>query len=219
MIRRLFSCLPLLAALAGGGCLHPSFSSHARLGPFFTPTNYVGVAKLPESLHRVVLLPICGNEFVPPEAAEALDPVFLTALENQMRFEVVTLSRDECQKSFGVPAISSTDALPPDFLQEVGRKYDAEAVMWVDLTAYQGFRPLTLGVRAKLAMVSNRKLIWAFDQIFSASNPAVANSVRRFYLKGEPSGMPVDLTPAALQSPSHFAAYCASTAFRTLPAP
>jgi hypothetical protein len=136
-----------------------------------------------------------------------------------MRFEVVTLSREECLKSFGVPAIESTDPLPHDFLKDLGRKYDVEGVMWVDLTAYRGFRPLTLGIRAKLALVSSRRLIWAFDQVFSADNPAVANSARRFFITNEMGEVPIDLTPAALQSPSRFAAYCATTAFRTLPIP
>ncbi len=218
MIGRSLPAWLSLAALAAGGCVHPPIDSPARRGPFFTPTNPVGVARLPASSHRVVLLPASGGEFAPPEATEALDSVFATALEQQMRFEVVTMPREEMQKSFGVPDIASSAALPSGFLEQIGRKYDAEAVMWVDITAYQGFPPITLGLRAKLALVSGHRLIWAFDQVVSATNPAVANSARRFYLGSDLDGIPVDLTPAALQSPSRFAAYAADAAFRTLPA-
>ena len=134
-----------------------------------------------------------------------------------MRFEVVTLSREECQKSFGVPDISSAAALPHDFLRALGRKFAVDAVLFVDVTAYRGYRPLLLGVRAKLASVEDHRLVWTFDEVFSASDPAVANSVRRFFYRNELDRMPFDLTPGALQSPVHFAAYAAEATFETLP--
>jgi hypothetical protein len=208
----------LALALAIGGCQSkPAMTDPARRGPFFTPHNYLGDQRMPDSLQRVVILPVHGGEFAPPETVEALDPVFATALERQMRFEVVTITREEFQKSFGVPDLSSTDALPHDFLQVLGQKYAADAVLFIDLTAFHGYRPLTLGVRAKLVAIDSRRLVWAFDEIFSASDPAVANSARHFYAHNELGSVPYDLTPGALQSPDRFSAYAADTAFRTLP--
>jgi hypothetical protein len=209
--------LAFAAALLAAGCAHPPVTDPARRGPYFTPRNYVGDARLPATVHRVVLLPVHAGEFAPPEEAEAMDTVFATALERQMRFEVVTLSRDECQASYGSPDISSAAALPHDFLQDLGRKYGAEAVMFVDLTAYQPYRPILLGIRAKLSLVSDRHLIWSFDEVFSASNPEVDNGVRRFYLDNGGGPMPLDMTTAALQSPTRFGAYAADVAFRTIP--
>ncbi|HVW19631.1 MAG TPA: hypothetical protein VHC86_00305 [Opitutaceae bacterium] len=207
-----------LGALLAGGCLHPPITDASRQGPFFAPKNFVGDPKLPGTMRRVVLLPVHGGDFAPPEAVEALDPVFATALEKQMRFEVVTLGRDECQASFGRPDIASTAALPHDFLQDLARKFGAQGVLFVDLTAYQPFRPLTLGIRAKLASVPDRRLVWSFDEVFSASDPAVENSVRHFYLNAGTGPMPLDMTSSALQSPTRFGAYVAETTFRTLPA-
>ncbi|HEX3730952.1 MAG TPA: hypothetical protein VHV47_14165, partial [Opitutaceae bacterium] len=166
---------------------------------------------------RVVLLPVHGGDFAPPEAVEALDSVFATALEKQMRFEVVTLGREECQASYGRPDIGSTAALPPDFLRDLARKFGADGVLFVDLTAYQPYRPLILGIRAKLASVSSQRLVWSFDEIFSASDPAIDNAVRHFYLNAGGGPMPLDMTSSALQSPTRFGAYAAETAFRTLP--
>lgn len=208
--------LLLIAALLAG-CMHPAITSRARMGPFFTPKNFTGDPRLPDSLQRVLLLPVHGGQAAPPEAAEALDHVFATELQRQMRFEVVTLSRDECQKCFGVPDIGSVDPLPRGVLDDLGKRYGAQAVLWVDITAFQGYRPLVLGIRAKLALVSNHRLVWAFDEVYSASDPGVANGARRYYLANELTEMPVDVTPAALQSPSLFAAYAADTTFRTLP--
>jgi hypothetical protein len=210
-------CLGLAAVLLAAGCQHPPVTDPARRGPYFTPRNFVGDRELPPGIHRVVLLPVHAGQVAPPEQAEALDTVFVSALERQMRFEVVTLSREECQASYGTPDISSAAALPHNFLEDLGRKYAAEAVMFVDLTTYQPYRPIALGIRAKLSLVSDHHLIWSFDEIFSASNPDIDNAVRRFYLDSGGGPMPLDMTSAALQSPTRFGAYAADAAFRTLP--
>jgi hypothetical protein len=209
--------LVLAAGLLVAGCEQPTVVDPARRGPFYAPHNFVGDERMPDAIHRVLLLPVHGSEFAPAEEVEALDPVFATALEKQMRFEVVTLSRAECQASFGTPDISSAAALPHDFLQDLGRKYAADAVMFVDLTAYQPYRPIVLGVRAKLATIGDHRLVWSFDEVFFASNPAVDNAVRRFFIDSGGGPMPIDMTAAALQSPTKFAAYASDAAFKTLP--
>ena len=212
------SALGLAGALLLAGCAtHPSPTDPARRGPFFAPKNFAGQAQLPAAIRRVAILPVHGGDFAPPEAVEPLDAVFATALERQMRFEVVMVPRDECQKSFGTPDVASVDSLPHDILADLGRKYGADAIMFVDITAYQSFRPLTLGVRAKLALVSDRSLIWSFDEVYTASDPSIANSVRRYYADNELGRLPFDLTPGALQSPTRFAAYAADATFHTLP--
>jgi hypothetical protein len=216
---RLSRLVLLLAtfAFAAGCSTKPSIVDSARRGPMFTPRNTTGDKRLPKTLHRVVLLPVHGGEFTPREISEALDRVFSTALEKQMRFEVVTLTRDECQMSFGVPDIASVAALPHDFLSVIGDKFDAQGVIFVDITAYQGYRPMLLGLRAKLASVADRRLVWSFDEEFSVLDPSVANGARHFYLGNEDSSVPYDPTEGILQSPTRFAAYAADAMFKTLP--
>lgn len=218
-----FLSLRLAAALAGAalfpGCANQRAAvlDPAHFGPFFIPQNFGGDPRLPGTLRRVLLLPVHGGAFASEETSESLDPIFAEALGRQMRFEVVTLPRQECEKSFGVSDISSTEPLPAEFLASLGSKYAAQAVLFVDLTAYEAYRPMTLGLRAKLASVDDRRLIWNFDQIFSTSDPTVVNSVRRHYQKNELGPVPFDLSVNALRSPGRFAAYAAETAFKTLP--
>lgn len=209
----------LAAILAVAGCSSPSPVDPARLGPFFHPRNFTGVPRLPANLRRVVLLPVHGGDLIPRETAEGIDPVLLTALQNQQRFEVVVLSREECEKSFGSPDLSSAAALPHDFLATLGQKFEAQGVMFVDLTTYNAYRPLAIGLRAKLADVSTKNLLWSFDETFSTNDPAVANSLRHFYLHNDRGDVPFDLSTDALQSPARFAAYAADAAFHTIPAP
>ena len=183
----------------------------------FTPKNFTGDTRLPVNLHRVILLPVYGGTIVPVETAASLEEVFATELQKQLRFEVVRLSREECMRRFGAPDFSSVGQLPHDFLVALGRDYAAEAVLFVDLTSYRGYRPLVLGVRAKLATVEQTRLLWSFDEIFSADDPGVGNSVRHYYGASDPTGVPLNAGHGGLQSPTKFAAYVASATFSTLP--
>jgi len=202
---------------AGGCATHPGPTDSARTGPFYTPHNFTAERTLPVGLHRVVLLPIHGGDSMPRETAEGLDPIFSAALQRQQRFEVVELTRDECEKTFGLPDIASAASLPHDFLSIIGDKFEAQAVMFVDVTTYQPYGPLGIGIRAKLADVASRRLIWSFDEILSTNRPEVANSLRRYYLSNSGGKAPFDLSTDALQSPSRFATYAAGVAFGTLP--
>lgn len=205
--------LMLLALLAG--CLHPPASDPARVGPFFTPPNYSGDASL-GGIRRVVVLPAWVGEGTKPESAAELDGVFLTALQQEKRFEVVALSRVECRRRFRAEAFSSAMALPNDLFAFLQREYAADAVLFIDVTAYQPYKPIILGLRSKLAAIDGTRLVWTFDNLFSAENPAAANGARRSLLERDRS-VPADLTGIALQSPSRFTAYAAAAMFGTLP--
>jgi hypothetical protein len=208
----------LALALGLGGCMTPAVDDPARIGPFFTPTNFAGDARLPANLRRVVLLPICGGAIAPKESVAALDAVFLAELQKQNRFEVVVLTREECLHRFHVEEFASTAALPHDFVSDLRRDFAADGVMFVDLTTFKAYRPLALGVRAKLAAIGGgSRFVWTFDNIFAASDPAVAASARHYFLGSDRRDVPADLTPATLQSPTRFAAYVAAATFATLP--
>lgn len=184
---------------------------------YFRPVNFKGEAKMPAALRRVLLLPVFGGTIVPPETAETLEEVFATELQKQLRFEVVRLNRAECSRRFGAAEFASTVALPHDFLATLGREFEADAVLFVDLTAFKAYRPLTLGIRAKLATVEQTRLVWTFDEIFSLDDPAVSNSVRHYFEAANTVGISLDPAQGAQQSPTKFAAYVAAATFNTLP--
>ena len=207
----------LLVMLTGCESSREVFAHKPKEKQTFTPSNFTGDTRLPVNLHRVVLVPVFGGSIVPPETAASIEEVFATELQKQLRFEVVRFSRADCQRRFGTPEFSSVGVLPHDFLATLGREYGAEAVLFVDVTSFKGYRPLVLGVRAKLATVEQTRLIWSFDEIFSADDPAVGNSVKHFYGASDSSGIPLDASHAGLQSPGKFAAYVAAATFHTLP--
>jgi hypothetical protein len=198
------------------GCGTPSFNDPARVGPFYTPVNHTGEPSL-GGIRRVVLLPVYGGALAPLETVAGFDPVFAAALQRQNRFEVVTLSRDECLRKFRVTEMSSAGALPRDFLAALKREFAADAVLFLDITVFRAYRPLALGLRGKLATLDGTRLVWTFDDVFSAEKPAVANSARHHVLVGDRGDVPADLSPAVLQSPVRFADYAATAMFGTLP--
>lgn len=218
MLRSVLTSLALVAVGALAGCMSPAANDASRLGPFYKPTNVVGDAQLPATLHRVVVLPISVGNVAPPESGAALDPVFIAELQKQNRFEIVPISREECNQRFHVEEFRSTAALPHDFVAMLQREHAADGVLFIDLTVYKPYRPITIGIRTKLATLSGEvRLLWAFDNVFSADDPAVANSARHHFLNSDRGGVPADLTPSALQSPTRFGAYIAAEAFATLP--
>ena len=207
--------LGLALAAVFGGCASPSVSDPARTGPFFTPANHSADASL-GNIRRVVVLPIWVGEGTSTETAAALDSIFLTALQQEKRFEVVTLSRSECRRRYGAEALSAATMLPHDLFESLKREYAADAVLFLDLTAYVPYKPITLGLRGKLAALEDSRLVWTFDNVYSSEAPAAANSARNFFLDRDRS-IPADLTRTALQSPSKFASYAAASMFATLP--
>lgn len=219
MNRSLLLC-PFATALLVGltACAEvPLAADPVRFGPVYTPRNHAGDAVLPVTLRRVVVLPLSAGELAPPETVAVLEETLLAALQKQARFEVVTLPRDESRRLFGRGDFPSVGALPPGYLTRIGERFAADAVLFVDLTAFRAYRPLAIGFRAKLAMVQDVRLAWTFDEVVSAEDPAVANGARRHYLGADRSGQPLDLSPTVLQNPTRFAAYVAETMFQTLP--
>ena len=206
-----------LAAVLAGCATHPGPFDQARRGPYYKPLNYVRDKTLPAGVKRVLVLPVCGGQVADPDSAAALDDIVRAALQKQSRFEVVALTREDCQRKYGAPEFSSAAELPHNFLDDLGRAYAVDAVLFVDLTVYQPYGQLSIGFRAKLAVIHDVRLAWSFDDTFSANDPTVVNGVRHYYLQDSPGQPPVDLTTAALQSPRRFAAYAADAMLATLP--
>lgn len=213
--------LPMALASAAwlmSGCTTSAPIDSARIGPFFRPANVAGLKTL-GGIRRVLVMPVCSNGIVASETEAALDPIFRAALQNEDRFEVVGLDRIECRRRFRSESLPSVSVLPRELISILKRDHAADAVLFVDITAYHAYRPISLGVRGKLMRIDEAGLawVWAFDHVFAADNPAVANSARKFFLRAQPDGNPADMSQVALVSPRRFAAYVAAAMFATIP--
>ena len=199
------------------GCQHvPKVSVDWRGGPFFEPTNFSGAAQMPGDVRRVAVLPLAGVEGVSPDGLAALEMAMHAALLREGRFEIVPVGADFVRSVAGRPAVASHEALPAALFERLARELGADAVLLVDITLYRPYEPQAQGVRAKLARCDElRTILWSFDTLFVARGPAGVNSARRHASGGHQTV--VDSGPAALQSPSRFAAYVFADTFATLP--
>jgi hypothetical protein len=201
------------------GCLSMLVrKDHKSNAVAYAPANHAGDKIMPPGLHRIVLLPIAGGSVASAESTSLIDPLVAAVLQQQNRFEVVQMTRDECRTHFHIDEVSSVSALPSNFLSVIRSEYNADAVMFVDVTVYSAYQPVAIGLRAKLAMIGDARLIWTFDNVFSSDDPAVAATAVRFLQGREQAGIPSgDLTPVMLESPTRFANYAAAAMFATLP--
>lgn len=209
-----------LLALALAGCSALPKRDGAVSGPFFTPTNVTAKVKIPAEVRRVVVLPVAGSAALTEETLTALDSVCQTELSRTGKFEVVPISRDALAAITGSRQISSVEKLPPvliDKLFNIYNPYGADAILLIDVTAYSAYTPLVLGLRTKLARVTDGDIIWSADNIFSAAEPAVANSARHHAeALGTDRGR-TNLSHTILQNPQRFAGYVAAATFQTIP--
>ena len=204
-----------LTAAAMTACSHlPSHFVARQPVAAYAPTNFTAEPVIPAEIRRIVLLPVDRGGHATPEIARELDGILLNALQQQNRFEVVTLSRADCRRMFGAESFNSTSALPTGFTARIGGKFAADAVLFVDLTTWRSMRPLALGLRAKLARTDDAGIVWAFDEVVDAAMPEVSSAVLARYT--DPKD-PVSMGEASLRSPSRFGAFAATAMFSTLP--
>lgn len=215
LVRTLFPVAAAGLLALAAGCQHPHGFDAARTGPLFTPVNYRGEQSL-GAIQRVAVLPVWGGTVMPVETAAELDAIVATALQQQRRFETVPVAREWLRRLYRAESFSSASALPHGLMARLQSELAAEAVLFVDVTVYQAYRPLGIGLRAKLATIDDPRLLWSFDELFQADQADVANAARNHFLELD-DRVPVDLTHGALQSPSRFAAYATAAMFATLP--
>lgn len=212
----LIACAAL--ALAASGCASiMGRGAEVKKAKPFEPTNHFGEASMPARLKRVVLMPVAGGNAASPESSAALDPVIISCLQHQNRFEVIQLTRQDCQAHFQCEELSSVMPLPTNFMEVLKRDYDADGVIFVDVTVYQAYQPIQIGLRAKLAMLDDSHLVWTFDNLYSTEDTSVASSATKYLQSREPVMLPPDISSVVLESPSQFAGYVVSSMFATLP--
>jgi hypothetical protein len=175
---------------------------------------------MPAEVRRVVVLPVSGGPTLTEETLLSLDEVCQSELNRTGRFEVVPLTRDALAAIAGVRQISSVEKLPVVLIEKllnIYNSYGADAILFIDVTTYSPYPPLKLGLRTKLARVSDGEIIWAADNVFNAAEVPVANSARHHAEALGTDRGKTDLSHTILQNTQRFAGYAAAATFLTLP--
>jgi hypothetical protein len=186
--------------------------------PKYTPRNVSGVPTLPEHIRRVVVLPVYWERDAGSDFVDDMDSILQLSLQRTNSFEVVPISRTQTYKLFSVNQFSSVSILPDDLLPILAKTYAADGVLFIDMTLFRPYRPIAIGLRAKLVDAKSGKIIWAIDCLFDSADPAVARAALDFSSSSTYNATTsVDSTGSILLSPRAFAAFASDTMFGTLP--
>ena len=141
-------CLPFSACMT---------SRHASAPPPPPPQNYFAPATEGAPMRRVALLPL-WSEKLPGEYLRDVDAAFSAELTKKAVFEVVPVTRSQMESICGERQLSSVEALPEEALARLRARFAVEGVMFTDLTSFSPYRPLSMGIRAKLIDVATGQI-------------------------------------------------------------
>lgn len=170
---------------------------------------------IPAHLRRVALLPLHRGRYDHIDM-EPIEENFVQELGKQNLFELVSITPEEMREMFGERSYSSVELLPTQLLGKLHRVYAIDGVMLVDISYFNAYQPVGIGVRAKLLDGHTGEIVWATDEVFDSANPAVSNAARRYYQTQSVNQYPLQQTQSVLHSPTRFSKYVAAAVFRTI---
>lgn len=133
----------------------------------------------PAGMRRLAMLPIYSSR--PIDATQRdMDGIFRAQLARVVKYEIVEVSREEMLSLIDQEAVSSTDPIPASVIAALKSKYAADAVLFTDFTVFRPYKPLAIGVRAKIVNLKNMDVIWMADGILDAAEPDVADMASMF---------------------------------------
>ena len=167
-------------------------------------------------MRRVAMLPLAGGRYS-TEALRNVTAAFQGELNRKTIFEVVQVSGADLEAICGQRTLSSVEHIPSEVLHALHERFGAEGVLFTDITNFSPYRPLAIGVRAKLVDTGSAAISWACDVVFDSGQPAVAEAARKFQQQfSDPHRKLADDGGSVLLSPARFAKFVANEAFSSL---
>jgi hypothetical protein len=184
----------------------------------------------PAGMRRLAILPIHANRPI-DDLQRDMDGIFRGELSKVVKYEIVPVPREEMLQLTSRESISSSSLVSADVIRELRQKYAADAVMFIDFTLFRPYRPIAIGVRAKIVDLRNMEVLWVADGVLDTAEPDVAALATQFAGMGLnvpyisptiPKGKSREAASGnqiILQSPRLFAGFVAHEAFSTLAPP
>ena len=216
---------PLLTALAvlaitvlhtGCGTIHTFNQKHdTTFGKKAETVNVFQDGILPDHLRRVAFLPIYKGRYDHIDM-DRIEENFASELTKRNLFEVVVVPEETMKDLFQQGRFSSVENLPTKIISQLHSVYAIDGIMLIDVNHYSAYQPVGIGVAAKLFDGRTGRLVWAADQMFDASNPAVSNAARKYYKTESLIQYPLHETQTVLHSPTRFSKYVANSIFASI---
>jgi hypothetical protein len=169
-----------------------------------------------DAVKRVALMPVhapttgLANE---PE----IDQQFISKLTATRLFEVVAVPRDDLARRFGQRSFSSAGILTDTLFEFASETTAADAVFIFDLTIYQPYQPIKIGIRGKLISLEDQSILWAVDELIDASRTQVSRDAQRYEKRKLTQLKTTRHHDSILISPNRFLSYAVEHCLLTLP--
>ncbi|OUW16693.1 MAG: hypothetical protein CBD18_06365 [Opitutales bacterium TMED158] len=210
--------LPALAALVStllSGCatVHRANSEYdTTFGKKRETSNVYRTGDMPSKLTRVAILPLFKGDYDHMDLS-LIEENFRLELTKLNLFEVVAIEPDTMRELFAQERFSSIEVLPTQLIDKLYARYAIDGLLLMDLSYFKAYQPVGIGMRAKLVNCETGNLMWAVDEVFDSSNPAVSNAARKYYKTESILSYPLQNTQSTLHSPGRFSKYVAHSLF------
>jgi hypothetical protein len=176
-------------------------------------------SRLPDKsmpMTRVAMLPLSNARYT-TQALRQVAEAFHTELSRKALFEIVPVRGTDLEEICGRRQISSVERIPSELFDGLRERFGAEGVLFTDITLFNPYRPVAIGVRAKLVDITSGAITWACDFVYDSGQPAVAETARAFQRQFSNPQRPIaDDGGSVLISPARFAKFAACAAFSSL---
>lgn len=170
---KLTCCIVILCSLTIMGC----FSTPPHRSSSLSYNKSDEFKKL--QIRRVLLLPFEYNvdrEAVIDEVTEA----FSVELRKIGSFEVIVPTGN---KATIIPEhdVWSKGSVNVNTLVALRKKYDADAIIFGNITHYRPYEPLLLGVKVGMISTDTGSVVWSADGVFDSNENEVAELVKQYF--------------------------------------
>lgn len=182
----------------------------------YRPSNLYPRERLPSYFNRVAVMPVFSDS-TSSEFPSYIDDLFLQELAKIRIFEPIRVTPNDLLSLFGKERIGSHQSLPEDFFSKLNDKYGANGVLMIDLHSYKPYRPISVGIRAKLVDLKSGEFMWAIDETIDGGDASVVVAAINFQKTKHVQALSDKTMGSILQSPRMFTKFMADSIFSTLP--
>lgn len=198
-IRRTAACLVLQTAALLIGCAHEKqVASVPTIAPF---QQYVAPNIDWSTVKRVVLMPL-ANQTAYPKAAEEMQTNLAAELQRAGRFDIVVATHeDAAARARDVFSRGQFDELE---LLRVAREYQADAVLFGQMTQYHPYNPPRLGLSLLMISPGEGIVIASSDGLWDARETGTAALAKEVYSQSLSFPQSIVGSERVLDSPEMF---------------
>jgi len=181
----------------------------------------------PAGMRRLAVLPIYSTRPI-DQTQRDMDGIFRAELSKVVKYEIVQVGRTDMTSLINREAVSSSEIVPASVVTMLRQKYGADAVLFTDFTLFRPYRPLAIGVRAKIVDLKTMEILWMADGVLDSAEPDISdlathfsesNLQMRYISNNIPKGKQREQgsgNQIILQSPRLYASFVAHEAFSSL---